>query len=207
MTSGVLGFPAATAPLSFVPRRCRTVRWSASNQYKLDQIDPDMRSGCLLPDGSNRRTSHALAFGVRGGLAGLAAPSGLAATIAQLHGLGRLRVPLPWSEIQPDSVVLARAERDEGWWEWRRAGGRGKAVWFACRWRDYPDEPFRRSVNCVWACCRPAASGEAGTMIGLDQQAPTYHMQSGRRRLLTSLERFTAAVVSVGGLARAAVRL
>ena len=56
-------------------------------QSKLDQIDPDVQPGYLLPDAS----PDALALMRRPvfeRLAGLAEPSGLAAKAAKIHGVG-----------------------------------------------------------------------------------------------------------------------
>ncbi len=116
-------------------------------QSKLDQIDPDIQSGYLLPDGSPD-TLALMRRPVFERLAGLAEPSGLAALSAAAHRLGRLGAPLPWSEIEPGAIVLARAGRDEGWWECVVVEVDGGGA-VQLQWRDYPGESFRRSITCV----------------------------------------------------------
>jgi hypothetical protein len=116
-------------------------------QSKLDQIDPDIKPGYLLPDGSPDTLAW-MRQPVFERLVGLAEPSGLAALSGAAHKLGRLGAPLPWSEIESGSIVLARAGRDEGWWECVviEVDGGGAVQ---LQWRDYPGEPFRRSISCV----------------------------------------------------------
>ena len=113
---------------------------------KLDQIDPDLLGGVLGASGRvellpaiRQATFDRLVAMIEAGQVGkVTGPGGKAVAAG---------VPMPWSEIRVDVVVLAFDDDSDGWWEAVVTAVDDDGRTLRLRWRDYPDlELFSKPI-------------------------------------------------------------